>query len=145
MWLHSSSAQNLSEEKGIKPVTSDKDQMFDFKQKKANILQPTPWRLWVLYLNHTEQKQYWNTFLLVWTMLNECSTATFEEWCKIKIQKRKEKHPRDSVCFLYWWCWLQMWRVTYLFMTWPAKALYVHNRLTQVHQSRRWFPWSTSV
>lgn len=38
MCLHSSSAKNLSEKKGIKPVTSDKDQMFDFKQKKANTL-----------------------------------------------------------------------------------------------------------
>lgn len=38
MCLHSSLAKNLSEKKGIKPVTSDKDQMFDFKQKKANTL-----------------------------------------------------------------------------------------------------------
>lgn len=37
MCLHSSSGKNLSEKKGIKPVTSDKDQIFDFKQKKANI------------------------------------------------------------------------------------------------------------
>lgn len=36
MCLHSSSGKNLSEKEDIKPVTSDKDQMFDFKQKKAN-------------------------------------------------------------------------------------------------------------
>jgi len=36
MCLHSSSAKNLSEKKGIKPATSDKDQMFDFKQKNTN-------------------------------------------------------------------------------------------------------------
>lgn len=50
MCLHSSPAQNLSEKKGIKPVTSDKDQMFDFKQKKANSLLETPLTPWVLYL-----------------------------------------------------------------------------------------------
>lgn len=51
MCLHSSPAQNLSEKKGIKPVTSDKDQMFDFKQKKANSLLETPLTPWVLYLD----------------------------------------------------------------------------------------------
>lgn len=36
MCLHSSSGRNSSEKEDIKPVTSDKDQMFDSKQKKAN-------------------------------------------------------------------------------------------------------------
>ena len=35
--LHSSSTENLSEKKGIKPVTTDKDQMFDFNQKKQTL------------------------------------------------------------------------------------------------------------
>lgn len=51
MCLHSSLSKNLSEKEDIKPVTSDKDQMFDFKQKKANStigsVNPlsTPWKL----------------------------------------------------------------------------------------------------
>lgn len=67
MCLHSSLAKNLLEKKGIKPVTSDKDQMFDFKQKKANTSLWTPLTPWVLYLN-------------CWTEL-ERSTAYKEMHC----------------------------------------------------------------
>lgn len=51
MCLHSSSGKNLSEKEDIKPVTSDKDQMFDSKQKKANTPLSAPLTPWVPHGN----------------------------------------------------------------------------------------------
>lgn len=131
MCLHSSLGKNLTEKKGIKPVTSHKDQMFDFKQKKTNTPLQALLTSWVPHRHCRTWQPVLPTMLAtalrpralsfpLCHLSSICKSECISYLQKVMLFKTE---TRLGICLLSWChCWVYMFFKVYFQDVWRGSS-----------------------